>query len=73
MEENKDDIGFVEKLALIADACESLIPVPSNILFELKDDNYKKVCELVGFKKQESELKVEVGMTSFIFIREGEL
>ena len=73
MEENQDNIGFVEKLALIADACESLIPVQSNILFELNDENYKKVCEQVGFNKEDSELKVDVGMTSFIFIREGEL
>jgi hypothetical protein len=73
MEENQNDIGFVEKLALIADACESLLPVQSNILFELNEENYKKVCSLVGFKKEESELKVDVGMTSFIFIREGEL
>jgi hypothetical protein len=73
MEENQDNIGFVEKLALIADACESLIPVQSNILFELNDENYKKVCKEVGFNKEDSELKVDVGMTSFIFIREGEL
>jgi len=73
MAENQDNIGFVEKLALIADACESLIPVQSNILFELNDENYKKVCEQVGFNKEDSELKVDVGMTSFIFIREGEL
>lgn len=73
MEENQNDIGFVEKLALIADACESLLPVQSNILFELNEEKYKKVCSLVGFKKEESELKVDVGMTSFIFIREGEL
>ena len=73
MAENQNDIGFVEKLALIADACESLIPAQSNILFELNDEIYKKVCEQVGFKKEESELKVDVGMTSFIFIREGEL
>ena len=73
MAENQDNIGFVEKLALIADACESLIPVQSNILFELNDENYKKACEQVGFSKENSELKVDVGMTSFIFIREGEL
>jgi hypothetical protein len=73
MAENQDNFGFVEKLALIADACESLIPVQSNILFELNDENYKKVCEQVGFNKEDSELKVDVGMTSFIFIREGEL
>jgi hypothetical protein len=73
MAENQDNIGFVEKLALIADACESLIPVQTNILFELNDENYKKVCEQVGFSKENSELKVDIGMTSFIFIREGEL
>ena len=73
MEENQNDIGFVEKLALIADACESLVPVQSNILFELNDEMYKQICDKVGFKKEESELKVDVGMTSFIFIREGAL
>ena len=73
MEENQDNIGFVEKLALIADACENLIPAKAHILFQLNDNDYNKVCEMVNFKQEESELKVDVGSTSFIFIREGKL
>lgn len=73
MEENQDNIGFVEKMALIADACENLIPANAHILFQLNDNDYDKVCEMVNFKQQESELKVDVGTTSFIFIREGKL
>jgi len=73
MEENKNDIGFVEKLALIADACENLIPARANILYQLNENDYAKVCELVNFRKEETELKVDVGTTSFIFIREGKL
>ena len=73
MEENQNNIGFIEKLALIADACENLIPVRANILFQLNDDDYGKVCQMVNFKTEDTELKVDVGTTSFIFIREGEL
>jgi hypothetical protein len=48
MEENQNNIGFVEKLALIADACENLIPARANILFQLNEGDYNKVCE-IGF------------------------
>jgi hypothetical protein len=73
MEENQNNIGFIEKLALIADACENLIPARANILFQLNDDEYGKVCQMVNFKQEDTELKVDVGTTSFIFIREGKL
>jgi hypothetical protein len=73
MEENQNNIGFVEKLALIADACENLIPARANILFQLNENDYSKVCEMVNFKQDDTELKVDVGTTSFIFIREGKL
>jgi hypothetical protein len=73
MEENKNGVGFLERLALISEACENTLPVRANILFELNDDNFKKVCELVKYSEDKPELKVEIGNTSFIFIREGEL
>ena len=49
------------------------IPARANILFQLNDNEYSKVCQMVNFKQEDNELKVDVGTTSFIFIREGKL
>ena len=62
--------GIIEKLALIADATDSLFPNGRKaVVFELKGDDYLKV--LNNFReidRQHKQFKIDISGVEFIFL-----
>jgi hypothetical protein len=71
MAENQESIdGIIEKLAIIADASDTLFPNGRKaIVFELKIDDFKKVQK--NFREVDQsfkQFKIEISGTEFIFL-----
>ena len=74
-EDKKSDIGILEKLAMITDATQELFPNgKSLILFELEEEDYKKVQQY--FRKIDSTHKkfvVDISGVEVVFILENSI
>ena len=70
MAENQKSSEFLSKLALIADAAQTLINGKTTLVFELKDDEFKTALNVfeAGDTTEKNEFKVEISGTDFIFI-----
>ena len=70
MAENQKSSEFLSKLALIADAAQTLINGKTTLVFELKDDEFKTALNVfeAGDATEKNEFKVEISGTDFIFI-----
>jgi hypothetical protein len=74
MEENQKSIdGIIEKLALVADAIDSLFPDgKSAIAFELKSGDFKRVQN--NFRQVDhthKQFKIVISNTEFMFLLDG--
>ena len=71
MAENQKSIdGIIEKLALIADATDSLFPVGRKaVVFELKQDEFKKVQNnFREIDREHKSFKIDISGVEFIFL-----
>ena len=71
MAENQKSIdGIIEKLALIADATDSLFPVGKKaVVFELKYDEFKKVQNnFREIDRGHKSFKIDISGVEFIFL-----
>jgi hypothetical protein len=73
MAENQEDLGILEKLALIADASQNLFIGRATIIFELPVTEFRKLQ--IDLKKEPSgeKFKVDISGTEFIFLLNGVL
>ena len=69
-EDNKSDIGLMEKLAMIVDALDDVFPDgSSSVLITLDDDEYKKVQK--NFRDVDRNYKrftIDISGTEILFI-----
>ncbi len=73
-ENQKGDIGNLNRLALIADGLQNLYKGKSTVIFELKSDEYKKSQKMLeninsgGFEESHKQFKIEISGTDFIYM-----
>lgn len=74
MAENQNlNFGELEKLALIADACQNVFTGKGTIIFELKKEEYQKV--ILHFReidRHHKQFSIEISGTEFHFILDEE-
>jgi hypothetical protein len=70
MAENKsDDIGLLEKLALIAESSQSLFRGKATLVFELEEDEYKPVINhFREIDRHHKQFSIDISGTEFHFI-----
>lgn len=69
MAENKNDIGILEKLALIAESVQTLFEGKATVVFELKKHEYEPV--LKNFReidRNHKQFSIDISGTEFHFI-----
>lgn len=73
MAENQENVGFLEKLALIADASQNLFTGRATVIFELPNMEFRKTQ--IELKKELSgeKFKIDISGTEFIFLMSGVL
>ena len=74
MAENKNtDFGELEKLALIADACQNVFVGKATMIFELKKDEYSKVINhFRQIERHHKQFSIDISGTEFHFILDEE-
>lgn len=72
MEKNKkNDLGLLEKLALIADSLQTLYKGKSSVIFELENDEYKSaISHFREIDRHHEKFTIEISGTNFFFIKE---
>jgi hypothetical protein len=68
MAEDKEGTELLGKLAIIADASQSLFNGKTSVIFELKEQEYYHVVANVEGDYNSETFKVEISGTDFIFI-----
>jgi hypothetical protein len=70
MEQNKNnDIGTLEKLALIAESCQTIFSGKGTILFELPPGEYKSVINhFREIDRHHKQFSLDISGTEFHFI-----
>lgn len=74
MAKNKNDnFGELEKLALIAESCQTIFQGKATLVFELKDTEYKKVINhFREIDRHHKRFSIEISGTEFHFILDEE-
>lgn len=74
MEKNQNnDIGTLEKLALIAESVQSLFMGKGTIIFELKEDEYKPIIShFREIDRHHKQFSIEISGTEFHFVLDEE-
>ena len=74
MAENKNtNFGELEKLALIADACQNVFIGKATMIFELKKDEYTKVINhFREIDRHHKQFSIDISGTEFHFILDEE-
>lgn len=74
MAENKDtNFGELEKLAIIADACQNVFIGKATMIFELKKDEYRKVINhFREIDRHHKQFSIDISGTEFHFILDEE-
>lgn len=67
-EDKKSFDGYLEKLALIADAVDVLHNGKKAIVFELKKDELQEVKKLINSKDENNQFKIDISGIEFIFL-----
>jgi hypothetical protein len=68
-EDKKDDLGILEKLALIADSVQVLFSGKGTIVFELPKGEYNSVINhFREIDRHHKQFKIEISGTDFHFI-----
>lgn len=70
MEKNQNnDIGTLEKLALIAESVQSLFMGKGTIIFELKEDEYRPIIShFREIDRHHKQFSIEISGTEFHFV-----
>jgi hypothetical protein len=68
MEQNNESTEFLGKLAMIADASQSLIKGKITLVFELSQPEFRMAISKFPSETEEEKFKVEISGTDFIFI-----
>ena len=70
MAENKKDVQFLEKMALVTDAVQNLFDGKCSIVFELPRNEYVRVINHFepNPEPDKKQFKVEISGTDFIFL-----
>lgn len=70
MAENKDnDLGEIEKLALIADSLQTMFTGKTMVVIESKEDEYKKmISHFREIDRHHDRFTIEISGTDFVFI-----
>lgn len=71
MEENKiNNLGVIEKLAIIADSLQSMFDGKSMVVFELQEVEYKSmISHFREIDRHHDKFTVDISGTDFIFIK----
>ena len=74
MEKNKDnDIGTLEKLAIIAESVQTLFQGKGTIIFELKKDEYTSVIShFREIDRHHKQFSIDISGTEFHFVLDEE-
>lgn len=68
MAENKDNIGHLEKLALIAESCQAMYSGKATIVFELEKEEYKSVINhFREIDRHHKQFSIDISGTEFHF------
>jgi len=68
-ETKNNDIGQIEKLALIADSVQSLFSGKTTIVFELENDEYKTMINhFREIDRHHKQFSIDISGTEFYFI-----
>ena len=73
MAENKENNGFLEKLALIADASQDLFTGRVTVIFELPNVEFRKTQNELKKELSGEKFKIDISGTEFIFLMNGVL
>ena len=73
MAENKENNGFLEKLALIADASQNLFTGRVTVIFELSNVEFRKTQNELKKELSGEKFKIDISGTEFIFLMNGVL
>ena len=73
MAENQENVGFLEKLALIADASQNLFTGRVTVIFELSNVEFRKTQNELKKEMSGEKFKVDISGTEFIFLMNGVL
>jgi hypothetical protein len=73
MAENQENNGFLEKLALIADASQNLFTGRVTVIFELSNVEFRKTQNELKKEMSGEKFKVDISGTEFIFLMNGVL
>lgn len=70
MAENKDnDLGEIEKLALIADSLQTMFTGKTMVVIESKEEEYKKmISHFREIDRHHDRFTIEISGTDFVFI-----
>ena len=70
MAENKDnDLGDLEKLAMIAESVQTIFNGKGTIIFELKSNEYKKIISYFReIDRHHTQFSIDISGTEFHFI-----
>ena len=67
-EDKSNDIGELEKLALIAESCQTIFKGKATIVFELESDEYKKVINhFREIDRHHKQFSIDISGTEFHF------
>lgn len=68
-QDNKSNIGVLEKLALIADGIQNLYKGKSTVVFELEDVEYYRMMDVVGeTDREKQQFKIDISGMEFIYL-----
>jgi len=73
MAENQENVGILEKLALIADASQNLFTGRATVIFELPIGEFRKTQSQLQKELTGEKFKVDISGTEFIFLMDGVL
>jgi hypothetical protein len=71
MDENKESVGYLGKLAMVSDALDNLHEGTKIVVFEVKKDDYDMVKNVVKpsqVGEDNSNFKIEISGNEFIFL-----
>ena len=74
MEKNKnDDLGILEKLAILADSVQSLYKGNAYIVFELEKDEYTStISHFREIDRHHDKFNIQISGTNFFFLKKEE-
>lgn len=74
VEDKKNDMGELEKLALIADSLQTLFKGRSSVAFELNKEEYTKMINhFREIDRHHKQFTIDISGTNFLFILDEDM